>query len=129
MLIDTSGWLCLIHKDEIEHVASVEMFGSHHRHVTTNYILAEFVPLATVRGLPRKKCLELLKRINSDSSIEIIWVDKTLHSKALDLLLKRRDKTYSLCDAVSFVVMRQMKIADTLSTDRHFEQEGFVKLL
>lgn len=39
--------------------------------------------------------------------IETVWVDVALHQEAMDLLLARQDKTYSLCDAVSFVVMRQ----------------------
>ncbi|MEM9809150.1 MAG: nucleic acid-binding protein, partial [Cyanobacteria bacterium P01_D01_bin.56] len=44
-------------------------------------------------------------------------------------LVQREDKTYSLCDAVSFVLMCQRGITDALTTDRHFEQEGFVRLL
>ena len=39
------------------------------------------------------------------------------------------DKTYSLCDAVSFVLMRGRGMTDALTTDRHFEQEGFRRLL
>jgi len=37
----------------------------------------------------------------------------------------RPGKTYSLCDAVSFVLMRQRGITEALTTDRQFEQEGF----
>jgi len=47
----------------------------------------------------------------------------------MELLIAREDKTYSLCDAVSFVLMRQRGMTDALTTDRHFEQEGFVRLL
>lgn len=61
--------------------------------------------------------------------IETIWVDEQLHGKAMELLIAREDKTYSLCDAVSFVLMRQRGMTDALTTDRHFEQEGFVRLL
>ena len=56
-------------------------------------------------------------------------MDEGLHRAALALLRARLDKTYSLCDAVSFVVMRQYGINEGLTTDRHFEQEGFVRLL
>jgi predicted nucleic acid-binding protein len=45
------------------------------------------------------------------------------------LLEERPDKDYSLCDAVSFVLMRQYNLADALTTDKHFEQEGFTRLL
>ena len=47
----------------------------------------------------------------------------------MNLLNRRLDKSYSLCDAVSFVLMHQRKLVDALTTDRHFEQEGFRKLL
>jgi predicted nucleic acid-binding protein len=57
---------------------------------------------------------------------DLVWVDEPLHREALSLLFARPDKAYSLCDAVSFVVIRQRGIGDALTTDRHFEQEGFV---
>jgi len=44
-------------------------------------------------------------------------------------LTLRLDKTYSLCDSVSFVIMRQRQITEALTTDKHFEQEGFIRLL
>jgi predicted nucleic acid-binding protein len=52
-----------------------------------------------------------------------------MHLAAMTLLEERPDKTYSLCDAVSFLLMRQRGITDALTTDRHFEREGFVRLL
>jgi predicted nucleic acid-binding protein len=61
--------------------------------------------------------------------VEIVWVDEKLHRQAIDLLLARPDKTYSLCDAVSFILMRQKGIREALTTDQHFEQEGFIRLL
>jgi predicted nucleic acid-binding protein len=57
------------------------------------------------------------------------WVDETLHRDALAFLQTRPDKSYSLCDAVSFLVMRDSNIREALTTDKHFVQEGFVKLL
>jgi predicted nucleic acid-binding protein len=41
----------------------------------------------------------------------------------------RADKSYSLCDALSFVLMRDRSIQQALTTDRHFTQEGFGRLL
>jgi len=42
---------------------------------------------------------------------------------------ERADKNYSLCDAASFVVMQQRGIVESLTTDKHFRQEGFIRLL
>lgn len=64
-----------------------------------------------------------------ESSIEVVWVDPDMHAAAVSLLRNRLDKSYSLCDAVSFILMRERGIADALTTDKHFEQEGFIRLL
>ncbi|MEJ7712809.1 MAG: hypothetical protein WKF84_23910 [Pyrinomonadaceae bacterium] len=65
----------------------------------------------------------------TDATIEIIWVDEALHTTAVDLMQARPDKTYSLCDAASFVLMRKRSITEALTTDKHFVQEGFVRPL
>ncbi len=39
------------------------------------------------------------------------------------------DKEWGLVDCVSFVTMNQLGITEALTTDRHFEQAGFVALL
>jgi predicted nucleic acid-binding protein len=64
-----------------------------------------------------------------NSHVEVVWVDETLHRSALKLLQERLDKTYSLCDVVSFVLMREHYFTEALTTDHHFEQEGFTRLL
>ena len=48
---------------------------------------------------------------------------------ATALLAVRLDKSYSLGDAVSFLLMRQHALAESLTTDHHFDQEGFRRLL
>lgn len=129
MLLDTSGLFCLFHLDEIRHKQAVALYANASRRLVHNYILAEFVPLAQIRGLPRLLTLELSQELLTDQSVEVVWVDDQLHNHALELLRARKDKTYSLCDAVSFLLMRDHDIGDALTADKHFEQEGFVRLL
>ncbi|MBX3287871.1 MAG: type II toxin-antitoxin system VapC family toxin [Acidobacteria bacterium] len=129
MLIDTSGWICLLDKDEPRHKEGVSYYHSTHSRITTNYILAELVPLANTRGVSRNKTCEFIRKIEKDKSIRLVWVDDGLHEQGMKLLEARLDKTYSLCDAVSFIVMREYNLTEALTTDRHFKQEGFVRLL
>jgi predicted nucleic acid-binding protein len=56
-------------------------------------------------------------------------VSEALHRAALAHLQQRPDKDWSLCDAVSFLLMAQHAIQGALTTDHHFEQAGFVRLL
>lgn len=129
MLLDTSGLLCLHHKSEPFHDQAGVLYKQAGVRLTHSYVLAEFVALATARRLPRLPALTYMTDLLENPDIETLWVDEALHREALTLLLARQDKTYSLCDAVSFVLMRQRAITDALTTDRHFEQEGFRRLL
>ena len=129
MLLDTSGLLCLLHRAEPFHEDAVAAYQTTRTRLTHSYILAEFVTLAQVRGLPRTTTLTFVSDLLEHPDIETVWVDELLHRAALALLLERPDKTYSLCDAVSFILMRQRNITEALTTDRHFEQEGFHRLL
>lgn len=56
-------------------------------------------------------------------------IDEKLDGQAWKLLEDRLDKTWSLVDCASFVVMEERGLTEALTTDRHFEQAGFVRLL
>lgn len=130
MLLDTSGLLCYLHSDELQHDKAVRLI--HHasgRLLTHSHVLAELIALALIRRFPRSQVLAFVVDLVDNPDIEIIWVDEPLHREAMQLLIDRADKTYSLCDAVSFVLMRQRRMTEALTTDRHFEQEGFIRLL
>lgn len=129
LLLDTSGLLCLLDKEDFRHAKAAQIFNQRGNLITTNYVLSEFIPLSNVRGLRRADSLNFLIDLCNLPRLEIIWVQNIIHAQAMNLLAKRLDKNYSLCDAVSFVVMREREITETLTTDKHFEQEGFVKLL
>ena len=129
MLLDTSGLLCYVDASQQRHRSAVELYNSAPLRVAHNYVIAEFVALAQARGYPRELALTFSSVLTSDPEIEIVWVDPSLHQEALALLRSQLDKSYSLCDAVSFVVMKRQKITDAFSTDRHFAQAGFKALL
>jgi predicted nucleic acid-binding protein len=129
MLLDTSGLLCLHHQAEPFHHEACQAYHAAPVRLTHGYVLAEFVALAQARRLPRLAALAFVADLVANPDIETVWTDEALHQQAMALLQARPDKTYSLCDAMSFVLMRQRKISEALTTDRHFEQEGFRKFL
>ena len=54
------------------------------------------------------------------------------HQSFLDgfaLYKARPDKGYSLTDCISMQAMKQDGITEILTNDRHFDQEGFTRLL
>ena len=129
MLLDTSGLLCCIDADEHRHSAAATFYDQAAVRFTHNYVLAEFVALCQARNLPRQQALGFAAELQRDPAVEVVWVDPSLHGQAMRLLQRQQDKSYSLCDAVSFVLMQNRQIAAALTTDRHFEQAGFQRLL
>jgi len=129
VLLDTSGLLCYFDRGDSRNDEAVRLVSSAPVLLTHNYVLAEFVPLCHVRRLNRVRSLGFLARLQDNPRVTIVWVDQSLHHTALAFLRARPDKTYSLCDAVSFILMRRQGITEALTTDEHFDQEGFARLL
>ena len=129
MLLDTSGLFCCFDEGDSRHDDAVALFEKAPMRLTHSYVLAELVPLCHIRGLNRRRSLAFAADLAANPHVEVVWVDEALHQSALALLQRRLDKSYSLCDAVSFVLMRERGIADALTTDDHFEQEGFSRVL
>ncbi len=129
MLLDTSGLFGLFDENEARHTEAVALYETATRRLTHSYVLAEFIPLCRSRGAKMDEALTFLTALVNNPRIEVVWIDEPWHRLAVSLLRRRPDKAYSLCDAVSFAIMKRRRIREALTTDRHFEQEGFVRLL
>lgn len=129
MFLDTSGLLAILFTREPNHQAARAYYYAADRIVTHSYVLAEFVALAMARGLERGVALDYVATIDTSPFIEVVYVGRELHLGAVALLRQRLDKEWSLCDAVSFVLMERLRITEALTTDHHFAQAGFRPLL
>jgi predicted nucleic acid-binding protein len=121
--------MCLFDRRDFRHADAQTLYDVAPARLIHNYVFAEFIALADVRGAPRAAALEFVADLHDDDELEVIWVDEVLHREALALLLVRPDKNWSLCDAVSMLLMQQRGLTDALTTDHHFEQAGFRRLL
>jgi uncharacterized protein len=108
--------------------AAITFFDAARSRLTHSYILAEFIALAHARGLPRTEALAFVADLQDSPEVTVIYVDEVVHREALSLLQERTDKVWSLCDAVSMILMQEYSLAEALTTERHFEQAGFVRL-
>ena len=129
MLLDTSGLMCLFDRRDFRQASAVKLYGSANQRLTHNYVFAEFVALVIARHAPLGDALKFIDAIHHSDEIETIWVDSRLHERAMRLLANRADKRWSLCDAISFVVMSDYSVSEALTTDHNFEQAGFARLL
>jgi predicted nucleic acid-binding protein len=129
MLLDTSGLLALLDAREPSHLHARDVYAHQASPLTHGFVLAELIALANARSVPSGPVIQFAMSLIANPDITTIWPDELLTSQALALLSARQGQGYSLCDAVSFVLMRARGITTALSTDQHFADEGFQRLL
>ena len=100
------------------------------RIVTTHEVLTEFLTALSGGGPQvRLAAVRTVRALQSNSSVRIMPQSRASFRKALDRYEARDDKEYSLQDCVSMNVMEARSITEILTTDHHFEQEGFTVLM
>ena len=72
LFLDTSGLMCLFDENDFRHAQANEHFKKAKFLLTTNYVLAEFVPLAHVRKLNRENALDFLKALILLPRLELV---------------------------------------------------------
>lgn len=77
----------------------------------------------------RERVVSFINTLRKLASVEIVPANAELFERALRLYRERPDKEWSLTDCASFVVMRELGINLAFTSDKHFEQAGFIKLL
>ena len=95
--------------------------------VTTTYVINEVATFFNRRNR-HAKAVEIVNRLISSSSVQLIHVGEKLFDQSWEYFKKHPDKMYSLTDCISFVTMEEMGIEAALTFDRHFIQAGFKKL-
>lgn len=131
--VDTGAFFALIASDDVHHARATALFeqaGSEAWDlVTTNVVVAETHALlvSRLRG-DRRHALGFLQFLDEDG-YEVVTVTAGDHAAAVALLRSHTDKTYSLCDALSFVVMDRLGVSRAIAFDRHFRQYGHFNVL
>jgi hypothetical protein len=126
---DTSYYIALLSETDVRHGTAVEwserIFG---RQVVTEYVLVELgSAFSKVRDRPLY--VPFVEHLLADKDTEFVAASDELFRRGRVLFGKRLDKAWSLVDCISFVVMRQRRLGEALTTDHHFEQAGFKALL
>jgi uncharacterized protein len=98
------------------------------RLITTRAVLLE-IGNALAKPHLRSVGTELLKGFENDPRVEIVSLADALYRRGFALFDSRSDKTWSLTDCISFVVMKERGLTKALTSDQHFEQAGFTALL
>jgi predicted nucleic acid-binding protein len=132
IFVDASGLYALLDKKDAHHPAArtvVErLLRSGRRLLATDYIIVETVNLANARsGLG--VAIRVLDLLEQSAGIRIEWIGTARFDMTKAFFRKHADHAYSFTDCTSFVVMRELKLSQALTSDRHFTEAGFEALL
>jgi predicted nucleic acid-binding protein len=129
---DTAYWIALLDPDQDLHAAAAQAsrtLGAALM-VTTEPVLVELLNHFCGRGAYwRGQALAAVDRLRQNTGVVVEPQTRDLFEAGVRLYRERRDKGYSATDCMSMVVMRRRGITDVLTSDHHFEQEGFVALM
>jgi uncharacterized protein len=125
---DTWYFLALLNPNERGHDVALSWSRRTLDVTTTEYVLLELgnalSPLAW-----RPRFLALAESLKRSAFVSMVPTSDELLTKGMTMFGDRLDKTWSLTDCISFIVMRERGLADALTADRHFQQAGFRALL
>jgi uncharacterized protein len=126
--LDTGYIIALEASDDQNHKASLQHWSFFSKSLpilfTTSYIFDETVTFFNNRG-HHQKSVEIGTNLLKSPSIRFIDVDQALFQEGWTYFKKHSDKTYSLTDCISFVLMKRLAIKTALTFDNHFMQAGF----
>jgi uncharacterized protein len=125
---DTFFYLALLRNDDPAHARALASVAINQTIVTTEFILLELGNVCA-RAEDHADFLAQVAGMRASPRVRIIPLDSRLLDRGLERMATRPDKDWSLTDCISFVVMEDEGIKESLTSDRHFEQAGFTALL
>lgn len=129
---DTSALYALIDRRDANHTAAVAAVGRLVRTgrlmVTTDYVVAESLNLANARG-GKTVAHRVLDLVEQSEGIRVEWIGVERFARSKAFFRKHADHDYSFTDCTSFIVMKEERLQEALTTDAHFIQAGFKTLM
>jgi hypothetical protein len=132
IFVDTAAWLALINNKDRFHNVTVEIRRSlkaqGYHFVTTDFVFLE-VADALCSPKFRQRTINFINRLRTLPDLLIIPVNSECYFNGWNFYCQRMDKDWGLTDCISFIIMQREGIAEALTTDKHFEQAGFIRLI
>lgn len=132
---DTGYWIAITFRNDSLHQkardASEQLVeeGSYQL-VTSEMVLSELLSHASSRGEEaRIAAAQAVRAIRRDPNVLVYAQTSELFEGALAKYEQSEDKSWSLTDCASFVLMQKTEIREALAHDRHFRQAGYRTLL
>jgi predicted nucleic acid-binding protein len=132
---DTAAFVALSNADDDLHAAavavSVKLAQSRTHVLSTDAILTEVAnTFSKVAWRPlARSIIAAMQESATGGAATIVHIDSNLWQRGWQLFVERPDKEWSLTDCISFVVMQDYGVKRVFTSDHHFTQAGFTRLL
>ena len=124
---DTFYWIALANPRDSAHQRVMDFgrtLGSS-LIVTTDEVLTEFLAFCASDPQLRVEAAAAVQDILGAANVRVVPQTRASFLAGLGLYRARPDKGYSLTDCISMQTMRTEGLAEVLTNDRHFQQEGY----
>ncbi len=133
VFIDSVGWIALMNRNDSLHQETVRAYREigKVKRITTDAVLIESCNALSKTTL-RPLALALMEKVQVSKDLgvlEVTHANEYLIEQGWELFKNRLDKDWSFTDCISFSVMTNKGINTALTSDHHFEQAGYKKLL
>jgi predicted nucleic acid-binding protein len=125
---DTFYWLAMARPRNLWHAATRNWSAQNASTciVTTTEVLTKYLNgLAKGGPAARAHAVNTVRAIRNDPQVDVLPQTQADFDAALALYDTRPDKSYSLVVCRSMLALQALGIAEILTNDRHFVQEGF----
>jgi predicted nucleic acid-binding protein len=132
VFVDTVAWIALVNRSDNLRPRAQRVMKELRRQkvalVTTEFVLLE-VADALCAPTIRAQTVAYLDGLRRSDRLQIVSASQDLLAEGWSLYSQRLDKDWGMTDCTSFVVMTREQIKQAFTSDHHFEQAGFIKLL
>jgi hypothetical protein len=128
LFVDTAGWMACADGTDAANQRACRArdaaLEAGETLITTDFVVDETLTLIRLR-LGLSAADRWWRQVDGSQRLRWERIDSDRFERARLLFFQYRDKRFSFTDCTSFVVMRELRVKQALTTDRHFRQMGF----
>ena len=132
VFVDTAAWIALLDTTDNLHVQARQIMRGLRQQraqlVTTEWVLVEVADALSAPAY-RANVVAFVAQMRRSPLLHILPLSQALLDAGWTFYGDRPDKEWSLTDCISLVAMMQRQLTSAFTSDHHFEQAGYVKLM
>ena len=132
VFVDTAAWIALRNTKDTLHQQAIstmqELRADQIQLITSEFIFLEIAD-GFANSPKRDSITDWVNQLRQMPTLTCVPLSQTLLNDAWTLYSQYSDKEWGLTDCTSFVIMKQQDISVAFTSDKHFEQAGFLRWL